>query len=62
MKRIILSLLLTVIAVAGWGQEFTIGKIKYTVTGANTCSVVEFMPERGEEIDLKAWDVNKDGE
>lgn len=53
MKRIILSLLLTVIAVAGWGQEeFTIDKIKYVVTGDNTCSVVEFMPERGEEIDF----------
>lgn len=52
MKRIILSLLLTVIAVAGWGQEFTIDKIKYVVTGENTCSVVEFMPERGEEIDF----------
>lgn len=39
MKRIILSLLLTVIAVAGWGQEFTIGKINYVVTGENTCIV-----------------------
>lgn len=40
MKRIILSLLLTVIAVAGWGQEFTIDKINYVVTGDNTCSVL----------------------
>lgn len=51
MKRIILSLLLTVIAVAGWGQ-FTIGKINYVVTGDNTCSVAAFMPARGEEIDF----------
>lgn len=52
MKRIILSLLLTVIAVAGWGQEFTIGKIKYVVTGDNTCSVAEFMPGSNEEINV----------
>lgn len=53
MKRIILSLLLTVIAVAGWGQEeFTIGKINYVVTGDNTCSVKDFMPGSNEEIDF----------
>lgn len=54
MKRIILSLLLTVIAVAGWGQEVTIeiDKIKYVVTGDNTCSVAEFKPGSNEEIDF----------
>lgn len=52
MKRIILSLLLTVIAVAGWGQEFTIDKINYVVTGDNTCSVKDFMPGSNEEIDF----------
>lgn len=52
MKRIILSLLLTIIAVAGWGQEFTIGKIKYVVTGDKTCSVAEFMPGSNEEINV----------